>query len=585
MIITEQNRNNNNFDETRSFSAPVNGERRPIRNNTNPADRSAAVRDPANIQRRPVQNPTGAVMNGSPIGRPASAANNQQRQLSGDRGRAVPAQPPRPTQVQNQSALRQREASAVPPTGHITPGPTAGNREQRQVPRPVQRSAQMQDRQQRPTNTPPRSQVNPSAAQLRTPAGINAVSDSEQSTKQISSDVSRQMMRTRTTSVADLHAKEKPKNEEKNTAGGSGEGGNTIISLIKAIVYIVFVCVVSVFLAVTIIFVGNDIFAFVKSDEVVEIVIPENTSLDDLAEILHENGVIEYPSVFKLYAVAKNDNQKYVAGTYTVTPMMNYSFLLSEFKEKIDYGTIRITIPEGYTTDEIIDLFVSQGIGTREGFIDVIQNGEFNYWFIDELETNGINEDRVYRLDGYLFPDTYDFYMNSSETTVINKLLRRFSQMFTSDYRDQCAKMGYTVDEMITLASIIEKEAANSSEFFMVSSVFHNRLNNPWNFPKLESDATVVYIIHHETGERNVDLNYETTYNTYMYEGLPPGPIANPSASAMLAALLPQTTNYYFFYSHDGVTYFSETKAQHEAYIEQFKNQDAGQLPANIPEN
>lgn len=437
---------------------------------------------------------------------------------------------------------------------------------------------------QRSAEQPQRRNVNPSAAQIRTPNGIKAVSDSDQSTKQISPAVSRQMMTTRTTDVAAVTPKkDKPKTEERRES--SGEGGNTIISLVKAIVYIVFVCVVSVFLAVTVVFVGNDIFAFVKSDEVVEIVLPENTTLDDLAEILHENGVIEYPSVFKLYAVAKKDDQKYVAGTYTVTPMMNYSFLLAEFKEQIDYGTVRITIPEGYTTDEIIDLFVSAGIGTREGFIDVIQNGEFDYWFIDELETNGVSEDRIYRLDGYLFPDTYDFYKNSSETTVINKLLRRFGQIFKSDYKEQCEKMGYTVDEIVTLASIIEKEAANTAEFFKVSSVFHNRLNNPWNFPKLESDATVVYVIEHETGERTVDLTYETPYNTYKYDGLTPGPIANPSASAILAALTPQQTNYYFFYSYDGVTYFSETKAQHEAYIEQFKNQEASGVPANIPEN
>jgi UPF0755 protein len=226
---------------------------------------------------------------------------------------------------------------------------------------------------------------------------MNAVSDIDQSTKQISPAVSRQMMKTPTTDVAEVRKKEKIKTDEKRE--GSGEGGNTIISLVKAIVYIVFVCVVSVFLAVTVIFVGNDIFAFVKSDEIVEVVLPENTTLDDLAEILHENGVIEYPSVFKLYATVKNDNQKYVAGTYTVTPMMNYEFLLSEFKEKIDYGTVRITIPEGYTTDEIIDLFVAEGIGTREGFIDVIENGEFDYWFINDLEENGISEDRIYRLD------------------------------------------------------------------------------------------------------------------------------------------------------------------------------------------
>ena len=105
---------------------------------------------------------------------------------------------------------------------------------------------------------------------------------------------------------------------------------------------------------------------------------------------------------------------------------------------------------------------------------------------------------------------------------------------------------------MITLASMIEKEAASPSEFFWVSSVFHNRLNNPWSFPRMESDATVLYIIAHDKGERPKtvtpeDLQYQTLYNTYMYDGLPPGPIANPSASAMLAALSPVSSDYYYF--------------------------------------
>jgi UPF0755 protein len=189
-----------------------------------------------------------------------------------------------------------------------------------------------------------------------------------------------------------------------------------------------------------------------------------------------------------------------------------------------------------------------------------------------------MSDDRIYRLEGYLFPDTYQFYKASSEWTIVNKMLKRFTQIFKKDHRDQCAALGYTVDEVVTLASMIEKEAGRPSEFFNVSSVFHNRLNNKWNFPKLESDATVVYVVSHEMGERTAitaaDLKKDTPYNTYLYDGLPPSPIANPSASAMLAALLPQETKYYFFIANKGVTYYSETKEQHDAYIEQFRNEE-----------
>ena len=370
--------------------------------------------------------------------------------------------------------------------------------------------------------------------------------------------------------------KEKAPRKEKEYA--SDEGGNTVISIVKAVVYITFIFVISIFISYFTIIIGNDVFAFVKSDEAVEVVIPEYADVADVAEILYKSDVIKYPSIFKLYADVKDFEGEFVPGTYTVTPMMNYESLLDAFKKKQVRGTIELTIPEGYTTDEIIDLFVANGIGTKEGFVDVIQNYDFDYWFIDELEENGMSEDRIYRLDGYLFPDTYQFYLESSEATVINKLLKRFSQIFNKDYREACEHLGYTVDEIITLASIIEKEAGSPAEFFKVSSVFHNRLNNPWNYPKLESDATIVYAIQHDTGEREEikDTNYETPYNTYKYNGLPPGPISNPSASAMLAAVQPHETNYYFFIANKGTTYFSETKAQHDAYIAQFRNEAQG---------
>lgn len=351
------------------------------------------------------------------------------------------------------------------------------------------------------------------------------------------------------------------------------EGGNTVVSIVKAVVYMIFVVVVAVFLSIAIIKVGNDVFAFVKNDVSVDVHIPEYATLDDITDILYENEVIQYPSIFKLYATLKKDTDGFLAGDYVVSPNMNYDDLRDAFKPQPKVGISEITIPEGYTTDEIIDLMVSYGIGTREGYIDAIQNYDFDYWFLEELEDDGVSEDRIYRLDGYLFPDTYQFYNSSSEVTVLNKLLKRFGQIFKNEYKIQAEAMGYTVDEIITLASMIEKEAGTPSEFFKVSSVFHNRLNNWGASPKLESDATIVYAIQHETGERPqlTNTSYETPYNTYTNAGLPPGPIANPSASAILAALSPAETNYYYFVSDGSITYFSETKEQHQQYINAIK--------------
>ena len=351
------------------------------------------------------------------------------------------------------------------------------------------------------------------------------------------------------------------------------EGGNTVVSIVKAVVYMIFVVVISIFLAIGVIKVGNDVFAFVKEDVSVDVKIPEYATLDDITQILYENEVIQYPSVFKLYAQLKKDSGEYIAGDYVVSPNMSYDDLRDSFKPQPKIGISQITIPEGYTTDEIIDLMVSYGIGTREGYIDAIQNYDFDYWFIKELEEDGVDEDRIYRLDGYLFPDTYQFYNSSSEVTVLNKLLKRFGQIFTEEYKIQSELLGYSVDDIINLAALIEKEAANPSEFFKVSSVFHNRLKYWKQRPMLESDATIVYAIQHETGERPklTSTDYETPYNTYQYAGLPPGPIANPSASAILAALSPADTNYYYFVASGNVSYFSDSKEQHQIYIEEIK--------------
>lgn len=367
-----------------------------------------------------------------------------------------------------------------------------------------------------------------------------------------------------------------PAKEQKDES----EGGNTIISIIKAITYMVAVLVVSVFLSVFIILVGNDIYAFVKDDTVVEITVPEYATLDDVTDLLYENNIIKYPNIFKLYANIKKDSGKFLAGTYsTLSPMMNYDELLAAFKPKKPSGISRITIPEGYTTDEIIDLFVSKGIGTREKYVDVINNYPFEYWFIEELTANGIPEGRYYRLDGYLFPDTYEFYNASTEEVVIGKLLKRFNQVFEDSFKTKAAELGYTVDEILTLASMIEKEAGVQSDFFNISSVFNNRLKKPATYPYLQSDATIVYAIQHETGERITptaeEMDYPSPYNTYQYAGLPPGPIANPSASAIRAALYPADTNYHYFVAASSrLTLFAETEPEHKANIEKIRSGD-----------
>lgn len=353
--------------------------------------------------------------------------------------------------------------------------------------------------------------------------------------------------------------------------------GSMMSGIIKAILYMVVVIVVASFISVFAIKIGNDVFAFVKSDATIDVTIPEGATVSDIADILSGDGIIKYPSVFKLYASLKKDDGPFVAGSYTVSPSMSYDDLRDAFKEHVATGTTWITIPEGYSCDEIIDLMVSKGIGTREKYIDVINNYDFDYWFIDTLEADGYSDKRSYRLEGYLFPDTYEFYNASSEEMVINKLLRRFNEVFVQDYKTKAQELGYSVDQVLTIASLIEKEAGKAADYMYVSSVFHNRLKNSARFPKLESDATVAYAIQIGTGERPQkvtpeDLKYDSPYNTYLNSGLMPGPITNPSASAIRYALYPANTSYYYFVTADnGTAYYGSSLPEHQQNIETVK--------------
>ena len=365
--------------------------------------------------------------------------------------------------------------------------------------------------------------------------------------------------------------KEKEKKNDKQKSAKAG--ADMMVGIVKAIAYMVIVLVVSVFISIFIIRVGNDVFAFVKSDEAIDITIEEDATVSDIAEVLHDNGIISFPGIFKMYASLKKESGPFVAGDYTVSPSMSYDDLRYAFKEQVVTGTVWITIPEGYTCDEIIDLMVENGIGTRERYIDVINNYDFDYWFVEELDKNPPKDGRVYRLEGYLFPDTYEFYKASSEERVIGRLLARFDEVFVKDYRTKAEELGYTVDEILTIASLVEKEAGGAGDFMYVSSVFHNRLNNKTYYPRLESDATTVYAIQVSTGKRPdrvtpEDNRFEHPYNTYLNPGLTPGPITNPSASAIRYALYPAKTDYYYFITDNaGKVYYATGKTEHEKNI------------------
>ena len=379
--------------------------------------------------------------------------------------------------------------------------------------------------------------------------------------------------------------RKKAKKKERENSKESFEdsvGRGVITNSVKAVIYIVSVLIISGCLSLFAIFVGNDVFAFVKDAGEVTVNIPAGADLGDIAKILGDNDVIKYPAMFKFYINFRNkDADEYLSGDITVSPSMPYDTLIAKFKPNVGKRTeLTVTIVEGMDVDEIIEIFVANGIGTKEGFVDAIQNYDFDFWFVKELDEKiAANPDsgRRYRLEGYLFPDTYNFYSNASEADVIYKLLDNFNAKFDEDKKTRAAELGMTCDEIVNLASIIQKEAKYITDYDKVSSVFHNRLNTNVTGGKLESNATVQYTMPDE--EVRLELTYaeiekyDNAYNTYLYKGLPVAPISNPSLNAINMALYPADTDYYFFVSDiNGLNLYAKTSAEHDrncAQVEQ----------------
>ena len=364
------------------------------------------------------------------------------------------------------------------------------------------------------------------------------------------------------------------------------ETQSTVSALIKALVYIIAILSISVAVAVFAISCANDIFAFVKEDKTVEVVIPEYVTTEELSEILGEAGAINYPWLFRFYCSLKDvdssEAYNFVAGTYTVATNMNYDTLMLSFVEKTTLTTVRITLPEGSTVDEMIAIFEANGCSTREKFLECMETYDFaaEYEFLRNIDMTG----RYYLLEGYLYPDTYDFYTGRSPEYYLCRLLDQFNKVCRqSGFFTMAEESEYTFDEIMTIASIIEKEAYHQNDFDIVSSVIHNRLLNNDTFPYLECDSTIVYALSCIAGERvteitGEDLKLDNPYNSYLKAGLTPGPICSPSFNSIACAFEPaktEETYYYFVSDKNGVMYYATNLKDHEANIEAIKKAEA----------
>lgn len=276
-----------------------------------------------------------------------------------------------------------------------------------------------------------------------------------------------------------------------------------------------------------------------------------------IAEYLASENIIKSNKAFLLYTLSLNKDVSLQAGEYRLSPSMTADEILEILsKGKIFVDTVRVTIPEGYELAQIKEKLVAVGIADRDKLEEALEK-DYDYWFLKELDRT------ENRLEGYLFPDTYEIPRSYSEEDIVNRMLRRFEQIFNEQHRQKAKELGMTIDQVVTLASIVEREAVLDSERATISGVFHNRMNIGM---LLQSCATVQYII----GERKPiltfdDIAIESPYNTYVNSGLPPGPIASPGAASINAALNPEKTDYlYFVAKKDGGHTFSKTLEEHE---------------------
>ena len=275
-----------------------------------------------------------------------------------------------------------------------------------------------------------------------------------------------------------------------------------------------------------------------NSGESVAFQVESGQSLTRVATNLEAAGLIRSKTVFKYYCDFAGMGQKIQAGSYTLNRAMTMDEIADQLTRGDGNPLVRsITMIPGWTIEEFAAKLVSDGVlADSSEFLSLCRTGDKfrDYYYIaDVMATSGASS-RKYVLEGYLSPNTYEVYTNASAEDIIRKLLSQTERAFPADYQDRAEELGYTMDQMLTLASLIEKEA-KQSDFAKVSAVFHNRLKQKI---KLGSDVTIHYI----TGVRkmsltNADLQIQSPYNTYLNAGLPLGPICNPSAEAITAAL------------------------------------------------
>lgn len=330
------------------------------------------------------------------------------------------------------------------------------------------------------------------------------------------------------------------------------------------LMYFIFVVSVSVILACVGWMAATDVLALNKTDAEAQVTLPDSAftaeertvenedgskttetvqvaDIGYVADVLKDAGVIQYKWLFRLFCTVSHADLKLDPGTYVLNTDYDYRALVKNMQTgSTSTATTELTFPEGWTMEQIFSRLEEEGVCDKDDLYAAAADYTYNYSFLGDTEPGD-----AARLEGFLFPDTYEFYIGMQASSAVNKFLENFYVKMTADMYNQAENLGLSMRQAVIVASMIEGEAANDEERPLIASVIYNRLAA--DMP-LQIDATLQYALgEHKDVLTDADKNVDSPYNTYLHTGLPPGAICNPGLASIKAALQPSDTNYYYY--------------------------------------
>lgn len=370
-----------------------------------------------------------------------------------------------------------------------------------------------------------------------------------------------------------------------------GDGLFGLPHLAATLIWLMLIVAIGITLGKAVWICAADVLAFGRESSIVTVEIVAGDNIDTIAAKLKDAGLINYPGLFKIYAQLTGAEEEISTGTFSLNTNYDYHALVNGLSpSSSNRETVEILIPEGYNSRQIYQLLEDNNVCSVEELEAYAADGEFaDFWFLQDVPRGD-----KYCLEGYLFPDTYEFYVNSTPREALGKMLMGFDNRFTQEMQDQLPALNerlsammrengcsedyiaahqLTIRDVLIVASLIEEETSGAGESPNIASVIYNRLTQDMEYERyLGIDAALIYA----TGSTTVDTSLDSPYNTYTNAGLPPTPISNPGLASINAALDPADTGYYYYVLNPetGSHQFSKTYEEHQQWIEKFREDE-----------